>query len=339
MAPTARVAAVQAEPVWFDMAATVDKTIGLIRQAAEQGADLVAFPETWIPGYPIFLWTHAAPMQMPFIARYHENSMTISGPELTAVRSAARKHKIIVSLGLSERAAGSLYIAQTLIGADGNVLHHRRKLKPTHVERTLFGESDGSGMKVVDTPVGRVGGLCCWEHLQPLTKYAMYAQNEEIHVAAWPCFGILKQVPALSEAGNMAVTRTYAMEGGSFVIASTQIISPGSVALFSDHTGTPSPFVQGGGGFARVYAPDGSPMTEPLEESTEGLVLADIDRSAIALAKNAADPAGHYARPDVTRLVFDNRRQHAVITPGEAADSSVLFPPLDDDERLEAESA
>lgn len=335
MATTVRAAAVQAEPVWFDLPGTVEKTIDLIGQAADRGADLVAFPETWIPGYPIFLWTHIVLEQMPFVAKYHENSLTVNGPEMSPIRAAARKHGIMVYLGYSERAGSSLYMSQTLIGADGGVVLHRRKLKPTHVERSLFGESDGSGLKVVDTPLGRIGALCCWEHLQPLSKYAMYSQNEQIHVAAWPCFGILKQVCSLSEESNMAATRTYALEGSSFVVASTQIISRDNIALFAAGDGTPSPVVQGGGGFARIYGPDGSLLTEPLDEYTEGLVVADLDSTAILLAKNAADPAGHYARPDVTQLVFDNRPRQAVISPGDSVVPEALFPPLDDEEATE----
>lgn len=209
-----RVAAVQAEPVWLNIEATVDKTISLIGEAAGAGASLVAFPETWIPGYPVFLWTLPAPEQMPYVGRYHANSMTVASEHMRRIREAARASGIAVVIGYSEKAFGTLYIAQTLIGAEGQILIHRRKLKPTHVERTLFGEGDGSDLQVVDTPLGRVGALNCWEHLQPLTKYAMYAQNEQVHVAGWPCFGILGAVPALSPTANMNVSSTYALEGG-----------------------------------------------------------------------------------------------------------------------------
>ena len=173
-----RVAAVQAEPVWLDLDGTVDKTIAILEKAAADGVELIAFPETWIPGYPQFLWTVPVPEQMPYVGRYHENSLSVDSPQMMRIREAARDNKIAIVMGYSERAFGTLYMAQTAIGSAGQILLHRRKLKPTHVERTLFGEGDGSDIKVVDTEFGRLGALNCWEHLQPLTKYAMYAQNE-----------------------------------------------------------------------------------------------------------------------------------------------------------------
>lgn len=326
-----RVAAVQAEPVWFDAEATVAKTIVLIDEAAASGADLVAFPETWIPGYPIFLWTHPAYQQTPFVMQYHVNSIAIDGPEVAAIRTAALRHGIAVAFGFSEKVGGSLYMAQAIIDRDGSVLLHRRKLKPTHVERTLFGESDGSGIKVVDSSVGRVGALNCWEHLQPLTKFAMYSQDEQLHVAGWPCFGFLKQVSAFTADVNMAVTRTYAVEGGTFVLASTQIISPENVALFNGPDGAPSPIVQGGGGSARIYGPDGALLTEPVDEFADAVVTADIDLGSIVASKNATDPVGHYARPDVTRLIFDDRPRSAVVSPPDLEVETPAFPPLEDE--------
>lgn len=301
---TVRVAAVQAEPGWFDLEATVDKTVTLIAEAAAQGADLVAFPETWLPGYPVFLFTHAVPEQMPFVARYHAACPAIDGPQVARIRAAAREHGITVVLGLSEKAHGTLYMAQAVIGPDGAILLHRRKLKPTHAERTLFGESDGSGLQVVDTPIGRLGALNCWEHLQPLVKFTMYAQHEQIHVAGWPCFGIMGEHPSMGGEASMAVTRTYALEGSAFVVVSTQIMSDAGAALFAVADGS-CPVYTGGGGLARVYAPDGALLTEPLEPTREGLVVADLDLAAIDLAKAFADPVGHYSRPDVFRLLVD----------------------------------
>lgn len=317
MGETVRVAAVQAEPVWLDIEGTTEKTIRLIGEAAAGGAELIAFPETWIPGYPVFLWSYPVFEQMQFVARYHANSPTLDGEHLRRIREAARRHAITVVLGFSEKDAGSLYIAQAVFGPEGQILLHRRKLKPTHAERTLFGESDGSGIKVIDTPLGRVGALNCFEHIQPLTKYAMYAQNEQIHVAGWPCLGVMGNVPALSPESIMACTQTYALEGSAFVIAATQIMSDEGAKVFPTADGGPSPVYTGGGGYARVYGPHSALITEPLAPTEEGLVFADLDLSAIDLAKNTVDPAGHYARPDVTALVFDDRPHKPVITPRE----------------------
>jgi aliphatic nitrilase len=328
MPDTYRVAAVQAEPAWLDIDAGVEKTVALIGEAADAGAALVAFPETWLPGYPIFLWLGPVAGQMPFIARYHANSMNVQSEHLTTIRKAARRHGITVVLGYSEKDHGTLYMAQTIIGPDGAVLLHRRKLKPTHVERSLFGEGDGSHLKVVDTDLGRLGALNCWEHLQPLNKYAMYAQHEQIHVAAWPAFGLYKGIaPALGAEANMAVTQTYALEGGCFVVTATQVISEAGIEVFAS-TDEQRALVTAGAGCSRVYAPDSTLLSKPLDEHAEGLVLADVDLALIDLAKNAADPAGHYARPDVARLLLDPRRAAPVVTsepPGER-----LFPELEE---------
>ncbi|WP_159942822.1 MULTISPECIES: carbon-nitrogen hydrolase family protein [unclassified Nocardiopsis] len=326
MSRTHRVAAVQAEPVWLDVDATVDKTIALIGQAAAHGVSLVAFPETWIPGYPLFLWLGSVAGQMPFIARYHANSMTVDGVHLTAIREAARRHGVSVSLGYSEKDHGTLYMAQSVIGPDGDVLLHRRKLKPTHVERALFGEGDGSDLRVVDGPQGRIGALNCWEHLQPLSKYAMYAQYEELHIAAWPALGLYKGLShALGPEANMAVTQTYALEGGCFVVASTQLLTERAVEVFAANDEQRA-LLTPGSGCSRVYGPDGSMLSAPLDEHAEGLALADIDPALIDLAKNAADPAGHYARPDATRLLWDHRPRTAVLTPDSPREP--LFPEL-----------
>ncbi len=326
-----RVAAVQAEPVWLDIDATVDKTISLIEDAARQGAALVAFPETWIPGYPLFLWLGPVAGQMPFIARYHANSMTVDGRHLTAIRQAARRNGITVALGYSEKDHGSLYMSQSVIGPDGAVLLHRRKLKPTHVERSLFGEGDGSDLKVIGTPLGRLGALNCWEHLQPLTKYAMYAQHEQVHIAGWPAFGLYKGIAhALGIEANMAATQTYALEGSCFVLAATQVLSASGVEVFAS-TDEQRSLITPGSGCSRIFGPDASVLSAPLDEHAEGLVFADIDLGFIDLAKNAADPAGHYAKPDATRLLLDNRPKNPVVTPGEPVASEAHFPDLDDE--------
>lgn len=323
MTETVRVAAVQAEPVWLDLEATTDKTIGLIGEAARGGAQLVAFPETWLPGYPVFLWSHPFFEQSDFSERYRQNSMTLDSDELRRIQEAARQHSISVVLGFSERDGGSLYMAQVIIDEEGEIVLHRRKLKPTGVERILFGESDGSGIKVINTNLGRVGTLNCFEHLQPLTKYAMYSQNEQIHVAAWPCLGIMGNVPMLSPDSIMACSQTYAYEGSAFVITATQIMSDEGAMAFPTTDGHPSPVYTGGGGYARVYGPQSSLLTEPLEPTTEGLVYADLDFAEIDAAKGALDPAGHYARPDVTALLFDNQPKMPVVYSHELSRSVV----------------
>jgi len=179
--PKYKVAVVQAAPAWLDLDASIRKTIGLIEEAADKGARLIAFPEVFIPGYPWHIWMDSPAwcIGRGFVQRYFDNSLAYDSPQAEALRAAVRKAKLTAVLGLSERDGGSLYIAQWLIGSDGETIAKRRKLRPTHAERTVYGEGDGSDLAVHDRPdIGRIGALCCWEHLQPLSKYAMYAQNE-----------------------------------------------------------------------------------------------------------------------------------------------------------------
>ncbi|MGW0500809.1 carbon-nitrogen hydrolase family protein [Streptomyces sp. NPDC003007] len=241
-----------------------------------------------------------------FIGRYHENSLTLDGPRFQRLLDAARANDIAVVAGYSERGGGSLYMGQAVISADGELVGARRKLKPTHVERTVFGEGDGSDLAVHDTALGRVGALCCWEHLQPLTKYAMFSKHEQVHVAAWPSFSVYKGAAyALGPEVNTAASQLYAVEGQVFVLAPCAMVGDAGLDLFCGDDPVKRQLLQRGGGFARVYGPDGRPLAEPLPEDAEGILYADIDLSAIPIAKSAADPVGHYSRPDVTRLLLN----------------------------------
>lgn len=313
-----KAAVIQAAPVFMDLQATLAKTILLIDEAAKNGAKLVAFPETWLPGYPWWLWLGAPAWGLQFVPRYHANSMRVDGPEMDAIGQAAARGNINVMIGFTEIDGGSLFMAQALFGDDGKLIYARRKLKPTHVERTLFGEGDGSDFRVADTSVGRVGGLCCWEHLQPLSKYAMYSMHEQVHVAAWPSFTIYRGgAYALGSQVNMAASQVYAVEGGCYVLAAVAITgndtfdmlcdTPDKRAMLNPETG------KAGGGYSMIFGPDGRPLCEPLAEDVEGILYADISLPMISVAKAAADPVGHYSRPDVTRLMLDTTRRRPVV--------------------------
>lgn len=330
MEKTVRVAAVQAEPVWLDLAAGIDKAVGLIGQAAAGGAQLVGFGETFVPGYPWWIWLDSPAAGMQFVPRYAANSMTRDGAEMDRVRRAAARHGVHVVLGFSERAGGSLYMAQAFISDTGELISVRRKLKPTHVERSVFGEGDGSDLQVHDTSLGKVGGLNCWEHLQPLTKYAMYSLGEEIHVAAWPSFSVYRgAASALGPEVNTAASLMYAVEGQTFVVAPTAVVGQAAHELFCD-TDVKRRLLLQGGGFARIYGPEGSELAEPLPENEEGILFADLDPALIAVAKSAADPVGHYSRPDVLRLLINrNPAPRTVETATEPA-RELPEPPADE---------
>lgn len=298
------VAVVQAAPVFMQLDATIDKGIALIEEAAARGARLIAFPECWVPGYPWWAWLSAPAHNIKHFGAYHENSLSIDSPAFERLAAAARSNRIFVSMGASERDHGSLYMAQFLFSDSGELIQARRKLKPTFVERTVFGEGDGSDIAVSETVLGRIGQLNCWEHLQPLTKYAMFSLHEQIHIGAWPSFSCYRQAYSLGAELNTSVSRVYAAEGQCFVLASCALISEDMIALLAE-TPEHHELIAAGGGHSRIFGPDGNSLTEPLAETEEGILYADIDLAAISIAKCFADPVGHYARADVTQLLLN----------------------------------
>jgi predicted amidohydrolase len=305
-------AAVQAEPVWMDADATIDKSIGLIEEAARNGASLVAFPEVFIPGYPFFAWLGDPKWGFQFLLKYHENSLELGDDRMRRLQLAARRNQIAVVMGYSEREGGSRYLSQVFIDERGEIVANRRKLKPTHVERTIYGEGNGTDFLTHDFPFARVGALNCWEHFQPLSKYMMYSLGEQVHVASWPAmFAFQPDIYQLSVEANATVTRSYALEGQSFVLCATQVIGKLAIDTFCD-TEERRKNLPRGGGWARIYGPDGSELAKPLAEDAEGILYAEIDLSQILYAKAGADPTGHYARPDVLSVICDQRNHSPV---------------------------
>ncbi|KAL2826616.1 carbon-nitrogen hydrolase [Aspergillus cavernicola] len=302
-----KVAVVQAEPCWFDIEAAVQKTCDLITEAGKNNAKLIAFPELCIPGYPTFVFAHTIKTVNDYMLEFYRNSVSVESSHMTKIRKAARAAEIMVVLGISERHRGSLFMAQTFIGPDGTTLLHRRKFKPTGPERIIFGDASGDCSKnVIQTPLGRVGGLQCFEHIQPLLKYNTYFQGEQIHVASWPClFPPVGNMPFFNtvEACRMA-THTLAVEGGVFVLLASSIQTEKGLGA----NGLIKPVVEGeeiphtaatGGGFTVVIAPDGRALTEAVPADWEGLVYCELDFEEIYRAKQWVDPVGHYSRPDI----------------------------------------
>jgi nitrilase len=309
-----KVAAVQAAPEFLDLEKGIDKAIHLIAEAAGEGASLIAFPEVWLPGYPWWIWLDSPAWGMQFVQRYYENALVIDSPQWQRLRRAAAENNIYVVLGFSERSGSTLYLSQAILDNRGEVIATRRKLKPTHAERTVFGEGDGSDLAVHETSLGRIGALCCAEHLQPLTKYAMYSQHEQLHIAAWPSFSVYRGAAfQLSAQANNAASQVYALEGQCYVLAPCAIVSKPMLDMLADTPQKRSLLLEGGG-FAMIYGPDAKPLCAPIPETAEGLLFAEIDLGTIGVAKAAYDPVGHYSRPDVLRLLFNQKpasRVHA----------------------------
>ena len=270
-----KVAAVQAAPVFLDLNRSIDKAEQLITEAARNGAEIIAFPETWLPGYPWFVWLSSPAEAMQFFAPYHHNSMDVNSEQMNRLQAIAQRNDIFINMGFSERENGTRYMSQAMISNEGDLLQVRRKLKPTFAERMVFGEGDGSDLEVVNTSIGRIGALNCWEHAQPLVRMAMHAQGEDIHVAAWPSFCLYRDMAyALGPEVNNSFSRTYAVEGSCYVLAPCATVSqemfdimaqtPEKAHLLNPRTSKP------GGGYAMIYAPDGREMCEPLDSLLNG---------------------------------------------------------------------
>ena len=233
--PKFKAAAVQAAPIHQDREASTDKACSLIAEAGRNGAALVAFPEVWLPGYPSWAFLGTPLWGNDFFAELYANSVEIPSAATAKLCAAAKHAGTYVVMGLNERAGGTLYITQLLIDPEGNILGKHRKLKPTHAERTVYGQGDGSDLNVFDTSIGRLGALNCWEHLQPLIRHAMYSLGEQVHVASWPSFSLYrKQSYALSAEPCMGASRQYALEGSCFVLAPVATTSQAWVDRMAD---------------------------------------------------------------------------------------------------------
>jgi nitrilase len=306
-----RVAVVQAEPVWLDLKGSVDKACQLIIDAAAGGAQLVSFPECFIPGYPCWIWARAVDPVMT--TRYIKNSLQIDSPEMERIRRVACTNNIDVALGFSENDGNSLYMAQAIIsGATGEILMKRRKIKPTHLERTVFGDASGSSLlNVVNRPYSNVGMLQCWEHIQPLLKYHTFLQREEIHVSAWPPLD--RHNPdgtglwGMSREGCAGQSQQYALEGSTFVLHTTAVISDAGIKTMC--TEKSLIFNVAGGGCSAVFGPDGRCLSEPMLESEEGLIFADLNMDLVLASRSFVDACGHYSRPDMLWLGVDSREK------------------------------
>ncbi|KAF9772313.1 hypothetical protein IL306_009977 [Fusarium sp. DS 682] len=302
-----RVAVTQAEPKWLDLQGSVDKTCALIVEAAQGGAELLAFPECWVTGYPAWICDRARPVDTDLTSRYIKNSMRSDGPEMARIQQCAAENSITVVLGFSENFHNTLYISQAIIDSDGQMLALRRKIKATHMERTIFGDASGDALtSVVDTRIGRVGALACWEHIQPLLKYYLYTHREQIHVAAWPPlypYKSEKELWSMSREGTRAISQTYAIESQAFVLHATSVISEQGIELMDTEGGavmsTP------GGGSSAIFGPDGRILTEDMPQSEEGILYATLDLDEILRCKSFVDVCGHYSRPDILWLGVD----------------------------------
>lgn len=316
---TVRAAAIQIAPDFERPDGTLERVCSAIDEAAAKGAQIAVFPETFVPYYPYFSFVLPPVLQGAPHLQLVERAVAVPGPVTQAVAERARARGMVVVLGVNERDHGSLYNTQLVFDADGTLALKRRKITPTYHERMVWGMGDGAGLKVVDTAVGRVGALACWEHYNPLARYALMAQHEEIHCAQFP--GSLVG-PIFAE--QMEVTiRHHALESGCFVVNATGWLTDEQIRSV-----TPDPGLQKalrGGCHTAIVSPEGKHLAPPLTEG-EGMVVADLDMALIAKRKRMMDSVGHYARPELLSLAINDRPAQTTV-PMHATQPSVQRSP------------
>ncbi len=315
MTATCRAAIVQHPPVFLDLEASLARAESLIAEAAAQSAQLIVFPETWLPGYPV--WLDEAPgaglWGEPGAQRVYQalsdNAVELPGPALDRLLGAAKKAGAYLVMGAHERAGGTLYNTMIFVAPDGESWRIHRKLMPTYTERLVWGQGDGSTLVTMDTPFGALGGLICWEHWMPLARAAMHGLHETIHVAQWPTAHDLHQL----------ASRHYAFEGQCFVLAAGTVLTrrdlfdglasigldaPEVAKLMTAVRGDDATLLLRGG--SAIIAPDTSYLAGP----TFGdpcILYAELDPALVTRGHLVMDSAGHYARPDVFHLEVDTR--------------------------------
>jgi nitrilase len=306
-----KVAIVQQPPVLLNKQATIQQAVTLVAEAAGKGAQLVVFPEAYVPGYPAWIWRLRPGgdwgLNEQIHARLLDNAVSVEGGDLDALCTAAREHGVTVVCGMDERdsqhSQATLYNTMVIIDHHGRLLNRHRKLMPTNPERMVWGFGDASGLKVVDSPCGRIGTLICWENYMPLARYALYAQGLDVYIAptydsgdAW--IGTLQHI---------------SREAGCWVIGSGNIMRasdipddfPERAKLYPDAEEWVNP------GDSVVIAPGGKIVAGPMRQEP-GILYADIDKQQTGLARRSLDVVGHYARPDIFKLSVNTTPQSPV---------------------------
>ncbi|MBK7597617.1 MAG: carbon-nitrogen hydrolase family protein [Acidobacteria bacterium] len=300
------VAAIQAAPIYMNLERSLARALDLIAEAAKRRAQLVVFPESWLPGYPAWLdvcrdvavWDNQQMKRL--YAQLHENSVVVPGKVTEALGEAAKRHNLTLVIGVQERVAdgagrGTLYNSVLTFGPDGELLNCHRKLVPTFNERLIWGQGDGSSLRSVETPIGRIGSLICWEHWMPLVRQKLHIDGEDIHVALWPSVKEMHQI----------ASRQYAFEGRCFVVAAGGIMRysdlPREFEPISSIQADDNEFILNGG--SAVIGPDGQYVAGP-SFGSEVIILARINLARIREESMTLDVTGHFNRPDLFDFRF-----------------------------------
>ena len=327
--PKVKVCSAHVAPVFLDASATVAKAVALIAEAAHAGAKLIAFPESFVPGFPVWTAVQAPIRSHDYFKRLAANSIEVPGPEVERLCEAAREHAIVVSIGFTERApvsVGCLWNSNLLIGADGAMLSHHRKLVPTFYEKLVWANGDGAGLRVCDSSVGKIGMLICGENTNPLARYSLIAQGEQVHVSSYPPVWPTRMA---NEAGRYDLASAiriragaHSFEGKLFNVVSSACLDR---SLFDalpglDHDARET-LELSPRGVSMVLGPSGEVISDTLCE-TEGLLYQDIDISACVEPKQFHDVVGYYNRFDVFELNVDRTRLTPIKLNDEPADAN-----------------
>ena len=306
---TIRVGLAQIAPVWLDRAATTRKLTDWIGKAAAEDCELVVFGEALLPGYPFWVErTDGArfdsELQKELFAHYAEQSVVVERGDLSPIQNTAKQHGIAVYLGCMERAQDrgghSLYCSMIYIDAAGDIGSVHRKLVPTYEERLVWASGDGHGLRTHRVGPFTAGGLNCWENWLPLARAALYAQGEDLHVAIWPG----------ARRNTQDITRFIALESRSYVVSVSGLMRASDIGDDLPHAEllkSSADAVMADGGSC-VAAPTGDWLLEP-QTGSESLRVAELDQRIVLEERQNLDVAGHYSRPDVTRLVVNRQRQ------------------------------
>jgi len=306
-----KLAIAQVSPEFLDRERTIQKAVGLVEEAVASGAEMIVFPEAFIPGYPAWIWRLRPGsdwgVSEALHARLLQNAVNLESDQMAPLCDVARKHGITVVCGMNERESrlsrATLYNTSVVIGSGGEVINRHRKLMPTNPERMIWGFGDASGLKVVNTPCGRAGTLMCWENYMPLARYALYAQGIEIHVA-----------PTYDSGDDWIGTLQHiAREGCCWVVGAGAVLRgrdmpedfPDRDNLYPDADEWVNP------GDSVVIAPGGEIIAGPMRKD-QGILYAEVDTERVGIARRSMDIVGHYARPDIFKLHVDTQPQSPV---------------------------
>lgn len=327
-----KVAAVHASSVFLDLEGCTEKACDLIGQAGNEGAKLVVFPEAFIPGYPFWIWTHTPRKGAPLFYEFFKNSVEIPSKTTEQIGQAAKKAGVYVVMGLTEREGGTLYNTLLYFNDAGEIIGKHRKLQPTHVERTVWGRGDGRDLNVVDTSIGKLGGLICWEHTMDLVRYSMACLGEQIHIAAWPGISAVSHDPnsEIFDSVSEAAAKHHALSSQTFVINVQSCVDEETIQRLGLQD--QPDMIRTGGGWTAIIGPNGQFIAGPHRDE-EKILYGDIDLDDAIYVKYACDSVGHYARPDIVRLTMD-RQPQAIYEVNEPMNENVKSPEesLDEDE-------